>query len=468
MRSMRNAALAMVLLATLLGVSGCSDPSAVARIRARGVLTVATINGPTTYYQGAHESQGAEYELAQAFARDLGVPLRIYTVADEIALRGELDHGRADIVAAGITPNVAWNRVGRATDAYLEIPQLVVARRGRGRLDNIAALRDKQIVVRADGSQQKVLEELRDNGAPWLQWRELELKDHEPLALVAEGNADYAIVDANEFPYLQHVYPNVAIVLTLPDPRSAHWVVERRSVDLATRIDSFFAARKNDGSLAKLLSNAMPEPPGFEFVWAQRLQTDMATLLPTLRPLFEAAAADTGADWRLLAAIGYIESKWQADAASGDGARGIMMLTGDTAASLGVTDRNDAAQNILAGSRYFVQTRDKIPARIPEPDRSWFAMAAYNVGYGHLEDARVIAQARGGSPDRWADVRNALPLLTQEEYYVNARHGYARGWEPARMVDQVQTVLRLLEWQQTALTEGDVIPISAAPGGDSD
>src|SRR5690348_11504139 len=126
-----------------------------------------------------------------------------------------------------------------------------------------------------------------------------------------------------------------------------------------------------------------------------------------------------------------------------------MMLTADTATSLGVTDRADPAQSILGGARYFVEVRNKIPQRIPEPDRTWFALAAYNVGYGHLEDARVLAQSRGGSPDRWTDVREALPLLTQEEYYLNAKHGYARGWEPAKMVDQVQNFLKLLEWQES-------------------
>ncbi len=455
---------ALVILAA--GVAaGCSDSSAVARIRERGVLAVASLNGPTTYYQGAHGAQGAEFELAQAFAQELGVQLRLYSVADEAALRAELDRGRADIIAAGVSPNVAWNRVGRATESYRDIPQLVVAKRGRSKLENISALKDKTVVVRADSAQAQVLEALRDNGAPWLKWRELKHEEHEPPALVADGEADFAIVDESEFPYLQHVHPGVAVVLTLPDPRQAHWMVERRAVDLATRIDAFFATRKNDGSLAKLLRSAMPESPDFEFVTAQRLQADIEHQLPALRPHFESAAMTTGLDWRLLAALAYVESKWIGDAASGDGARGIMMLTADTATSLGVTDRGDPAQSILGGARYFVEVRDKIPQRIPEPDRTWFALAAYNVGYGHLEDARVLAQSRGGSPDRWTDVRAALPLLTQEEFYLNAKHGYARGWEPAKMVDQVQDFLKLLEWQETGLSAGDSAPIPVAGGG---
>lgn len=465
MRRMRSAlGAALVTLAVAAG-GGCSDPSSVARIRERGVLAVASLNGPTTFYQGAHGPQGAEFELAQAFAQELGVQLRMYNVADEAALREELRHGRADIVAAGVSPNVPWKRIGRATESYREIPQLVVAKRGRPKLANVAALKDRAVVVHVDSAQAEVLEALRDNGAPWLEWRELRLDEHDPLALVASGEAEFAIVDESEFPYLQHVYPGVAVVLTLPDPREAHWIVERRAVDLATRIDSFFATRKNDGTLAKVLQSAMPDSPDFEFLTAQRLQQDIERQLPALRPHFESAAAETGLDWRLLAALGYVESKWLGDAASGDGARGIMMLTADTATSLGVTDRADPAQSILGGARYFVEVRNKIPQRIPEPDRTWLALAAYNVGYGHLEDARVLAQSRGGSPDRWADVRAALPLLTQEEYYLKAKHGYARGWEPAKMVDQVQNFLKLLEWQQMGLSAGTTAPIPVAGGG---
>jgi membrane-bound lytic murein transglycosylase F len=146
-----------------------------------------------------------------------------------------------------------------------------------------------------------------------------------------------------------------------------------------------------------------------------------------------------------------VESRWQAEAVSRDGASGLMMLTSNTAGSLGVTDRSDPQQSIFAGARYLVQVRGKIPERIPEPDRSWFTLAAYNMGYGHLEDARVLAQHRGGNPDRWADVAKVLPLLAEERYYSRAKRGYARGWEPVRMVEKVQLFLKLLEWQGEAL-----------------
>ena len=451
MRSRMLAVLTAILLA------GCGrSPSNLEAVLERGSLNVATLNGPTTYYLGAHGPQGAEYQLATAFAASLGVSLNLYTVPDLAALREELKSGRADIVAAGITPDRPWNEVGKATASYQDIEQLVVTRRGSPRIRTLAALAGKRIVVLKDSPRLQVLADLRSRHAPYLLWETVTPASGGPLARVTSGEADYAVVDANEFAYSQHLFPDVVLALKLPDTRGAHWIVPKRARSLLVRVNAFFDELRKSNRLPPLLAAATPDSPDFALQVSQQLQKDIALELPALRPHFEEAARETGVDWRLLAALGYVESKWQAQAASADGAQGVMMLTGETATSLGVTDRNDARQNILAGARYFVKVREQIPDRIQEPDRTWFTLAAYNMGYGHLEDARKLAQARGKSADVWADVRGALPLLAMEEYYVNAKHGFARGWEPVQTVDKVQLFLNLLEWR------GEVLAPTAA------
>jgi membrane-bound lytic murein transglycosylase F len=157
--------------------------------------------------------------------------------------------------------------------------------------------------------------------------------------------------------------------------------------------------------------------------------------------------------------VGYQESHWQDDARSGDGAVGIMMLTAETAHALGVTDRRDTLKNITGGAAYLAQVLQMIPARIQEPDRTWLALAAYNVGYGHLEDARILAQSRGRNPDSWGDVSQFLPWLADARWYVQAKRGYARGWEPVRFVEQVRGFLAVLEWY------ADASPTGPAPRG---
>jgi membrane-bound lytic murein transglycosylase F len=223
-------------------------------------------------------------------------------------------------------------------------------------------------------------------------------------------------------------------------------VVRAGATELVQAADRFFAGARTSGELARIEGESSNESGDFDYESAHQFQSDIALRLPALQSLFEEAAQTTGLDWRLLAAIGYQESKWQRAAASADGAQGIMMLTSDTAATMGVNDRADLQQNILGGAKYLAQVIDTIPKRIAEPDRTWLAVAAYNVGYGHLEDARVLAQLHGKNPDAWADVREQLPLLAQEHWYTRVKRGYARGWEPVKFVEQVRQYLAVLEW----------------------
>ena len=120
--------------------------------------------------------------------------------------------------------------------------------------------------------------------------------------------------------------------------------------------------------------------------------------LPLYKHWFEEAAQQSSQDWRLLAAIGYQESKWNPSAASAAGRSGLMQLTLESATAVKVANPTDPRQSIFGGARYFRQVYEKIPTHVPEPDRTWFALAAYNIGYGHLEDARVLAQKAGRDP----------------------------------------------------------------------
>jgi len=435
---------ATLALAALQGCDG--QPSGLAQIKARGDLRMATLNEPTSYYLGAHGPQGFEYRLARAFTDSLGVQLIIVPARDRSNLRELISDGSADIVAAQLTVDGVWKRAGLATATYQEISQLVVQRRGRKPTQNIAGLGGARVVVRAGSPQLELLRGLRASGASYLAWTELPREQADPLDWVSTGDADYAIVDESEFRFARHLYPEVAVAFTLPDPRPVQWLVRRTALDLRDAASGFFAHARGSGLLQQLSRAADAEASGFEYLEARRFQDDIVATLPALRPLFEQAAASSGVDWRILAAVGYQESHWDIHASSGDGAVGIMMLTADTARSVGVTDRSDSRQNIAGGAAYFAQVLQMIPARIPEPNRTWLALAAYNVGYGHLEDARVLAQSHGRDADSWADVSQYLPMLAQERWYAQARRGYARGWEPVRFVEQVRGFLSVLEW----------------------
>jgi membrane-bound lytic murein transglycosylase F len=433
-------------------LASCTNPqTALQQIRARGELRVVMLNAPTSYYLGAHGPQGYEYRLASAFAQQLGVKLVVQAVADTAAVRAVLRHGRADMAAAQISCDPKWLSIGEPTNTYQELTQLVVQGRGRTRPRDVTGLLGTHVVVLANSPQLNLLRQIRANNVPDLSWTEVPPDKVDLLKLVTDGEADYTIMDATEFDFAQHLYPEASAAFQLPDTRPLQWIVRTGATDLAQAANQFFEDAKASGELARIAQDASAETGEFDYTDARRFQADIVTRLPELRALFEEAAQQTGLDWRLLAAVGYQESKWQTQAVSGDGARGIMMLTSDAANSVGVTDRSDQRQNILGGAKYLAQAFAVVPKRIAEPDHTWFALAAYNAGYGHLEDARVLAQIRGKNPDSWNDVHDQLPLLAEEAWYSRLKRGYARGWEPARFVDQVRQYLAVLEWSDAGL-----------------
>jgi membrane-bound lytic murein transglycosylase F len=438
-----------LVVGLLVAVAGCSrfTPSALDQIRTRGELRVATLNLPTCYYYGAQRTEGLEFELASAYAARLGVKLNMYPLANERALQAELAAGRADIAAASLSDSADWRRAGDAAAPYTLIPQLVVYEQSDVRPRETLQLEAARLAVRAGSPQERILERLKSSVAPTLAWVEAAPSSADPVEDVASGEARYAISDGREFSFARHLYPNVLAGFALPEQRPAQWLVRQGAPDLLASVNDFFSELAVSGRLAQLLLETSGDTRRFEYEESREFQENLGDRLPRYRAWFEQAGAQTGIDWRLLAAIGYQESKWDPHAASDTGVVGVMMLTADTAQALGISNRRDPEQSIFAGARYLAQIRAKLPERITEPDRTWLSVAAYNVGFGHLEDARIITQSLGKNPDSWAEVRLRLPLLARERWYASTRRGYARGWEPVQFVDRIQRYLTLLAWQ---------------------
>jgi membrane-bound lytic murein transglycosylase F len=206
------------------------------------------------------------------------------------------------------------------------------------------------------------------------------------------------------------------------------------------------------GAKAGSPANSSPKPaakPAQRARLPRRLAADfhshIDTRLPHLRAPFEAAARDTGLSWRVLAALGYQESRWRPAAVSPRGAQGVMMLMPQTAKKMGVSNVFSPDENILAGARYLAYMKERIPPRIRDPDRTWMAMAAYNIGIGHLEDARIITQMRKKNPDRWSDVRANLTRLSDPHWHSRVKRGYANGSETVQFVERVTQFAAILE-----------------------
>jgi membrane-bound lytic murein transglycosylase F len=436
------AATAVGLLGTITPVPGLMD-----QIKTLGELRVVTRNGPLAFYRGADDMpEGPEYELARRFASELGVRLKIEPVHSYAEIYAAITSGRAHVAAAGL--KIPSERIRGIVfgPAYQHVREHLIYRRGANRPRSLADIRNADLEIVAGSSHAATLYTARQS-IPDLVWLENSSTDTQALLDdVANGNIDYTIADSTEFALAHDEHPELRIAFDFPGSQSLAWAVSERDPRFLGAMGGYFGRVQGNGGLAAIIARYYGPSENLDYVGPRGFMRDMQSRLPLYRQWFEEAAAQSSQDWRLLAAIGYQESKWNPSAASPTGAKGLMQLTHNSASEAQVTDPADARQSIFGGARYFKQVFEKIPGHVPEPDRTWFALAAYNIGYGHLEDARVLAQKAGRDPDSWQDVREFLPLLAQEFWYTQTENGYARGWEPVQYVDNVRGYRDLLEW----------------------
>ena len=418
------------------------------QVERTGVLRVVTRNAPMTYYIGPEGPVGPEYELAKGFADFLGVELDMYTRDSVAALLADVVEGRAHLAAAALTATPGRQEVLEFGPGYREVTQQLVYRLGTTMPRTLEQTYGRRIEVPAHSSFVDTLEALRRT-APGLTWLENPSVDVQALlARISSGEADLTLADSATVRMNRYFQPDIRVAFDVGESRPVAWAfrANRRDRSLVAAAETYFEDPAVRIRLTELSDRYFGHTERFDYVGTRTFLQHMETRLPRYRSLFESAAAEHGLDWRLLAAVSYQESHWDPEAVSHTGVRGMMMLTLRTAEAMGVTNRENPDQSIHGGARYLRTVIEKIPERIPEPDRTWLGLAAYNVGFGHLEDARRIAQQRGFDPDRWAHVRDSLPLLTQERWYGQTRFGYTRGWEPVRFVDNIRRYYEVLAW----------------------
>ncbi|MBM2854960.1 MAG: hypothetical protein HW417_1888 [Steroidobacteraceae bacterium] len=436
---------AIIVMSLVIGT--CSRmPDTYEQIRLLGTLKVSTRNSPMAYYEGASGPEGPEYELADGFARRLGVKLELHVAASGAAALEDVLRNRAHIAAAGIYAGESRHEQALFGPVYQHIDQHIVYRVQDPLPESPRDLIGKRIIVIRNSTHATSLARLKKD-LPGLRWTAVDGVDQlELFARVASGAADVTVADSTEFTLGRRFYPELRPAFKLAESEAIAWALAPRSTDLLPLIERHFNELKAIGRLAEILTRHERSLSRFRRVDAPAFVSAVRERLPAYLAWFQEASAETGIDWRLLAAIGYQESRWDEAAVSPTGVRGLMMLTAETAQRVEVADRTDPRSSILGGARYLALIKDTIPDRVAEPDRTWLTLAAYNIGYGHLEDARVLAQRAGLDPDTWAAVRDKLPLLAQERWFTQTRRGYARGWEPVGFVRNVQTYLEILEW----------------------
>ena len=407
------------------------------QIKSRGELRVSTLNSPLTFMDSPEGNLGFDYELAKRFADYLGVKLVISQHTTIESMFDDLDQGKTDMLASGLVYNNERLKNYRAGPEYYSVSQQLVYRQGAVRPKSFADIKGSLVV--SAGSAHIATLEAASQKYPDLNWTTTDkLSPRDLLQQVENGKLDYTLGDSVTIALMQRVYPRLAVAFDATDDEPVTWYYRKQPDDdsLAAAMLDFFSQISEDGTLEKLEEKYLGHVGDFDYVDTRTFLNAIDTTLPDLQPLFEKYAQNI--DWRLLAAIAYQESHWDPLAKSPTGVRGVMMLTRATAGGLNVDDRTDAEQSIRGGAQYLSHLMDKMPESIPQDERIWFALAAYNMGYGHMLDARKLTAQQKGNPDSWADVKQRLPMLNQKRFLSRTTYGYARGTQAYNYVENIR------------------------------
>lgn len=453
----------------LLALAACQDEyasrsalSGLEQIRAEGELVVLTRNTPSTYFQDHNDASGFEYDLATAFAQQLGVNVRVETADTIEQLFQRLRTSKQPIlVAAGMTSNPARQPQALFSDSYLQVTPQVIYRTGSKRPREPADLIGKRILVIKDSVHAESLQQLQTE-LPELEFSVSDaVESADLLRMVDESQIDITVVNSNELAMHQVYFPHIQLAFSLEPVIDLQWIIHQprnaSDTSLLDAINVFLQESREKGLIDTLVERYYGHLDVMGYVGANAFAKHLQQRMPKYETLFRQYAKEFGLEWQFLAAVGYQESHWDPEARSKTGVRGLMMLTQRTAEELGVRDRLDPEQSIRGGAKYLAQMLQRLPDSIQYPERYWFALAAYNIGLGHLEDARKLTAKAGLDPDSWIDVRSILPRLSQKQWYSQTRHGFARGGEPVHFVNNIRRYYDILSWSTQPASEDTIL-----------
>ncbi len=375
----------IAILAALVGTCS-SPPSMIDQIIELGELRVVTRDTPTAYFVGPDGPAGPEYDLVRGFAESLGVSLVIETVESVSEILPHVNEGNSHMAAAGLSMTESRREFLSFGYPYNSVDMHLIYKLGSGKPRSIEETIGRHIEVVASSSHSDMMDSL-SVAYPELDWSEnADVEVVDLLEKVARGELDFTIADSTEFNIQRHFYPELRIALDLQIADPIAWAFKKKEGDsLLARADEYLIRANRVGFLERVNDRYFGHTEKFDYVGTRAFIRHFESRLPRYREMFEGAADNAGVDWRLVAAIGYQESHWRSHAVSPTGVRGIMMLTEATADYLDIEDRMDPASSIFGGARYFSRQTERIPDSVDEPDRTWMALAAYNVGFNHIK-----------------------------------------------------------------------------------
>jgi len=447
-RPLRRVTVVLLWMALAIGVAWFYDHrrsmQSLWKIRQQGRIVVLTENNANCYYIHKDTPMGFEYDLAKAFAGYLGVDLEVKTPGWN-DLFASLQRGDGDFIAAGMTHTRKREQYADFSESYLSVRQHLILHKSDHSIVTPAGLAGRTVHVREGTTYQQRLEALQAKGIDLKLVLHRNTPTEELIEQVAKRQIDITVADSTIALLNRRYYPDIRIAFPIEKEQPLAWAVRKGDRWLLAEINRFFAEIKKNGTFTGIYNRYYTAVDTFDYVDVKKFHQRIYSRLPRFRPLIEKAADRHGFDWQMIAAMIYQESHFDSFAQSHTGVRGLMQLTQVTAEEMGVTDRLDFEQNISAGVAYLAKLRHRFDDIEDPRTRLLFALASYNIGYGHVRDAQQIAENLGMDPNRWQSLKETLPLLRNREYYADTTYGYARGDEAVRYIERILTYYDILK-----------------------
>tara|TARA_B100000749_G_scaffold280875_1_gene279577 strand:+ start:26274 stop:27605 length:1332 start_codon:yes stop_codon:yes gene_type:complete len=431
----------------LISIGGCSSEKfkTVDQIKSSGELRVLTRTSGTTYYTNKNNKPvGFEYELAKNFAEHLGVKLEMVPISSLMGVLDGLNSGRGDLVASGLTDTVSRREKYAAGPGYLDLTQKLVCNKSfQGK--TFEDLKNARMVIVKGSSYEENLREKKKT-YPFLKWETIsDLSSGQLLQLVWEGGPDCTVVDSHISSVNRRYMPELNEVMDVSEQQQLVWYLHSKNKGLQKEIERWRQLPETQSLLNQLKLRYFGGNIAVERFDAAIFKKEMKRTLPKYVRLFKQAGQRYNVDWRLLAALSYQESAWDPSATHPNGNFGIMMLSEEFAAEQGILDRKDVVKQIFAGAKHLSDLRNRWPPFISKENVKWMSVAAYNIGYQHIQDARRISIELNFDPNSWEGVAQVLPLLSQRRYYEDLKYGFADGIQPVIYVKRIKSFYSLLK-----------------------
>ena len=419
-------------------------------------ITFVTRLGPTTYYEIKNKKFGYHYSIMREFADFLDVELSVKVVNNLADARSMIVSREADIISG-------WNIINSDNDIktsypYNRVDYVIVAKSNISRQSNVD---DKLLKNNVHAIESQVITNVNSANEKELKysykiWYDKNIDDL--LKMLIDNEIMFLFMSSDEFKILSKYYRDIRIVKKHSINEAEYWVLPGDiGSNMQDKISDFFNLMINNNRLAIIYENFFGQQQ-HTFVGSKTFIKDLVEIFPTYEFFFKEASRLFNFDWRLIASIGYQESRWKKDAVSYTGVKGIMMLTKDTAREVGVDDRRDPRNSIFGGAKYLRSIYNRLDYDLDDNEKKWFAIAAYNIGLGHVEDAIKLASKNGVDIRKWSDIEPYILMLSQSEFYRQTKYGYARGWETVKYVQNIKQyydIIVFLDSQDKEVDEKD-------------